>query len=361
MINNHAAGAEAGSRLGRRVVALTALVLMAACARASAEPGEELYQGTAELDERTLGFETAGRITSVGAREGDRVKNGAVLATIDLGLDEQARQARELEARAAAAEATVVDKGVRPEQIAATKAQLRGARAAEEYASKDLARQRELNSRGVTPDARIDELDAAYATKVAEREMLESQLKEQQRGARPEERVAARAKAEAAQANVALDDLRIEKRLLRAPIDAVVLDVHLKAGEVATTGAPVVTLADPARLYAYVFVPQGKLAGIDVGDRASVHADGVGKTLSGHVENVARRSEFTPRYLFSEKERANLVVRVKVRIDDPDQLLHAGVPVRVSIDRNTPPAARTLEAAAGPAPSAGPDAGKTAP
>jgi HlyD family secretion protein len=352
MINNDARAVESGFGVVRGVVvAVAALAIAAGCQGAHAEASEELYQGTAELEERTLAFETNGRVTSMTAIEGDRVTAGAVLATIDLTLDEQARQARELQARAAFAEATVVDKGTRPEQIAVTKAQLGAARAAEALAAKQLARERELNAKGATPDARVDELDAQHATRVAEREALESQLREQQRGARPEERAAARAKADAAQANVTVDDLRIEKGQLRALADGVVLDVHLKAGEVATVGAPVVTLADPHRLYAYVFVPQAKLAGIDVGDRASVRADGVVKPLPGHVENVARRAEFTPRYLFSEKERANLVVRVKVRIDDPEELLHAGVPVRVSIDRNTPPAARTLEPAVAPVPS----------
>jgi hypothetical protein len=30
-------------------------------------------------------------------------------------------------------------------------------------------------------------------------------------------------------------------------------------------------------------------------------------------------------------------MRVKIRIDDPEARLHAGVPVFVTIDRNTPP------------------------
>ena len=366
MINNRVPVVFRGvnRRLARgavKRVTLGAIALALGCSAQRAEPSEELYQGTAELDERTLAFEVGGRITALGVDEGARVKAGALLATLDLGVDEQARQARELEARAALAEATVVDKGVRPEEIAVTKAKLRAARASEELAGKQLARERELNARGVTPEARLDELDTEYARRVAERESLESELRQQQRGARPEERAAARAKAEAAQANVTLDDLRIEKRELRAPRDGVVLDRHVRTGEVVLAGAPVFTLADPGRLYAYVFVPQGKISGIDVGDRANVRADGVARALAAHVENVARRTEFTPRYLFSENERENLVIRVKVRIDDPDELLHAGVPVRVSIERNTPAAARTLDPVASAAPAPAPSAAVRAP
>lgn len=325
---------------------------LAGCARAGATPPEELYQGTAELDERTLAFEVAGRITGVYVREGDRVKTGQLLATVDDELDMQARQARDLEARAAEAQAAVVEKGARPEEIAATRARIRAAQAAEDLAKKQVEREKDLFARGVTPQARLDELETQYARAVAERQMLESQLAEQRRGARPEERAAARAKAEAAQASVTLDDLRIEKRELRAPADGLVLDAHLKPGEVVSPGTPVFTVADPGRLYAYVFVPQAKMPGIDVGDRASVAADGVPEKLAGHVEHIARETEFTPRYLFSESERANLVVRVKIRVGDPKGLLHAGVPVRVAIDRNTPREELTIEPPPTPPPGA---------
>jgi HlyD family secretion protein len=333
MINNSLRLGVAGS--------LTALLFgVLGCARVRAEPTEELYQGTAELEERRLAFEVGGTITWLGAREGDEVAAGTLVATIDGALDEQARKARDLEARAAYAQSTVVDKGVRPEEIAVTRARLRAAQSSEALVKKQLERERDLLSRGVVPEARVDELEAQLARSVAEREALESQLSEQQRGARPEERAAARARADAVQAGVALDDLRIQRRNLHAPVAGVVLDVHVKAGEFVAPGAPVLTLAEPGRSYAHVFVPQAQLPGIDVGDRARVRADGLAAALGGHVEHIGRRTEFTPRYLFSEQERANLVVRVKVRIDDPKALLHAGVPVRVSIQRETPPSER---------------------
>jgi HlyD family secretion protein len=194
-----------------------------------------------------------------------------------------------------------------------------------------------LHERGVTPEARLDELEGQYARAVAEREALESNLANLQRGARSEEREAAKVRAEAARATVTLDDLKIERSELRAPADAFVLDVHAEPGEVVAPGAPVFTVADPGRVHAEVFVPEGRLAGIDVGDRASVRADGIASPLRGKVEHVARRTEFTPRYLFSDRERPHLVMRVKIRIDDPKSELHAGVPVLVTIDRNTPP------------------------
>lgn len=324
---------------GLAILGLTATV--AACGQARADAtDEELFQGVAELDERHLAFEVSGRLLEVQAREGDRIGRGALVAAIDGSLEEQARAARDLEAQAAQAQAELVSNGPRPEEIASMQARVRAAQATVDLLQKQVDRERRLFERGVTPEVRLEELEAQLSRATAERDALESALRDLKRGARKEEKQAATRRAEAARATVALDDLRIERRELRAPLDAVVLDVHAEPGEVVAAGAPVLTVADPERVYADVFVAQGRLSGVDVGDRVRAQADGVPGMLEGAVEHVARRTEFTPRFLFSERERPNLVVRVRVRIDDPKQVLHAGVPVFVAIDREVRAARR---------------------
>jgi len=68
------------------------------------------------------------------------------------------------------------------------------------------------------------------------------------------------------------------------------------------------------------------------GAPARVRTDARPEPLSGRVEAIGRRVEFTPRYLFSERERPNLVVRVRVRVEDPEGRLHAGVPAFVELE-----------------------------
>jgi HlyD family secretion protein len=308
------------------------------CSRGERPSTEETYQGVAELDDRRLAFELGGRVVAILAREGDRVSGGTLLATLDGALDAQSRTARELEARAAEVDARLVAKGARPEEVSAARARIRAAKAAEDLLKRQVERERSLHERGVTPVATLDELEGQLARSVAEREALESNLNDLLRGARSEEREAASVRAEAARAAVTLDDLKLSRSELRAPAEGVVLDVLAEPGEVVAPGAPVFIVADPGRIYADVFVPEGRLAGIDVGDRARVRADGIDSPLGGHVEHIGRRAEFTPRYLFSDRERPHLVLRVKIRIDDPKALLHAGVPVFVGIERGTPAA-----------------------
>jgi hypothetical protein len=80
-----------------------------------------------------------------------------------------------------------------------------------------------------------------------------------------------------------------------------------------------------------VFAPEGRLQGVVVGAAAEAKVDGVAKPLPARIEHVFPRTEFTPRYLFSASERPNLVVRVRVRVEDPGHLLHEGVPAFVKL------------------------------
>jgi HlyD family secretion protein len=71
-----------------------------------------------------------------------------------------------------------------------------------------------------------------------------------------------------------------------------------------------------------------------VGAPAEVRIDALpGERFQGAVEMVGRSLEFTPRYLFSEKERPNLVVRVRIDLQDPNERLHAGVPAFARISK----------------------------
>src|SRR5688500_13422607 len=112
-------------------LAILGLVVVAGCSRALAEPKEEeeRFQGVTEIDERQLAFEVGGRLLELRAHEGDRVRRGALVATIDGSLDAQARAARDLEAQAAQAQAELVSKGARPEEVASMQARVRAAQA----------------------------------------------------------------------------------------------------------------------------------------------------------------------------------------------------------------------------------------
>jgi HlyD family secretion protein len=305
------------------------LCLAAAACDRRVEPSG--YQGVIELDERTLALEVPGRVIAVGAARGDQIEPSRVLATLDDAQPRASVAVREAEARAAAERAKLVAAGGRSEDIRALEAQVRAARANEVLAIKRHGENVALLDKGAIARAVADESDARRKSATAEREAIEQRLIELRTGARTEEIAGARAQASAAEAAVALESDRAGRYRLRSLHPGEVLDVHVEAGEVVAAGTPVLTIGDTAHPYVDVFVPQGELAPIRVGASATIRVDATPQTFLGTVEHVSRRTEFTPRFVFSTKERANLVIRVRVRIDDPQHALHAGTPAFVDI------------------------------
>jgi HlyD family secretion protein len=162
--------------------------------------------------------------------------------------------------------------------------------------------------------------------------MLQERLIQLRKGARPEELAAADAAVLAAEAAVDAEKERLALYSLYASERVTVLDVPVRVGEVVAAGATVATVADTQHPYLDVFVPQQSLAGLEVGVSARVRVDAESDTFEGEIEHIAPTTEFTPRFLFSPQERPNIVVRVRVRINDPDERLHAGVPAFATFD-----------------------------
>lgn len=314
-----------------RGVPLLAVLWASGCNGAKATEREPL-QGVVELDERTLGFEVGGRLLQVPVVEGQRLEAGTRIASLDDTLERIGREARAAELAAAQAQLELLRSGARREDIRAMGARIAAARAGETLIVQNLARQRALEQRGATPRAVTDELQAQLARARAERAALAQQQRALRSGARDQELTAAEARVSAAEAGLRAVDERLGRYELHADRPTTVLRVHLDPGEIAGPGAPVVTVADAEHPYVDVFVPQGEAGGIRVGRTARVRIDARRRPFVGRVEHVGSRTEFTPRYLFSERERPNLVLRVRVRVDDPRRELLAGVPAFVMLD-----------------------------
>jgi HlyD family secretion protein len=318
--------------MGVRVLLVAALAVVAAACRHD-DGDENRYQGVIEYEERDLAFEVLGRIIELPAVEGQTVRAGDLMARLDDTLEKSAREARAAEAQALRDQLSLLKSGARAEDIRAMEAQVRAARASESLLRTNTQRMRKLQEGQAATPASVDQMASDLNRATAQREGLEQNLSALRRGARPQELEMALHRLAAAEAEVALEDTRIARYALRADNPGEVLHVHFELGEMAAIGTPVVTLADTSHPYADVFVPQAAIGGIRVGAPARVRVDAVPNELDGKVERISRRTEFTPRYLFSRGERTNLVIRVRVRVDDPRHELHSGPPAFVHITR----------------------------
>jgi HlyD family secretion protein len=309
------------------------LAVASGCHRGDVTEGR--YQGMIEYDDRALSFEGPGRIAELRVRRGQVVKAGDVVARQDDSLD---RDGRAVDARAVAvaqADLALVKAGSRAEDIRAAEAQLASARVAERDAETELNRQRILFEKGARPRAGMEALETQLAAATASRRSQEERVSALRKGARAEEISRAAARVDQASQVVQLSDLRVQKRTLAAPTDGIIQDVFLLGGEMAGAGVAVAMLADVRHPYADVFVPVPEAPRVRVGDAARLRVEGLADEAAGVVELIYPQAEFTPRFVFSPRERPNLVIRVRVRLDDSQGRLHAGLPAYVKFGAGT--------------------------
>jgi HlyD family secretion protein len=317
-------------RNSRIAAALLLAVSATACRGAAPVPGG--FQGIVELDQRVLAFEVPGRVDRVAVQRGDLVQTGQPLVQLDDTLERLTVESRREDVAAAQADLVLLEAGTRREDVAAVADDLKGAIANEDELRKTADRVRALVAQGALPNAELDRADADLQRAEAQRKSTEQRLSALRRGARPEEIARTRARVDQAKSVLALEEERLARYTLHANADGEVIDIEVKPGELAAVGTAAVTLADAQHPYVDVFVPQGQLAGVRPGAHAHVRVDATNAPFDGAVEFVSPETEFTPKFLFSERERPNLVVRVRVRLQDPDRRLHAGVPAFASIE-----------------------------
>jgi multidrug resistance efflux pump len=146
-------------------------------------------------------------------------------------------------------------------------------------------------------------------------------------GATPEQVAAMQAQVEIAQS--ALDALlvQLDKFTLQAPISGLVLERAVQVGEVATPGAPLLTLGDLEHLALTVYVPEDQLGQVFVGQPVSVTVDAYPeRTFRGQVTYIAGEAEFTPRNVQTREERVNMVFAIEIDLPNPDHALKPGMP-----------------------------------
>jgi HlyD family secretion protein len=315
---------------GRALALVLVIPATYACGRAHAGEPSPL-QGVVEYDDRIIGFELGGRVLEVAVERGQVIAADAPLARLDDGLEKPLRDLRAAELATAEAQLHLLRAGARGEELRAAEAEIEAVRAQEGILQKNLTRQQGLVDQAALAQSVVDDTSAQLQGNTDRRRALEERLQALRNGARGEEIAAAVARVQAASASLAEEDARLARFELHSPAAGSVTDLHVKTGEMVAPMSPAITLADLTHPYVDVFVPQARAHQLQVGQAMQVRVDGLDKALPGKIEHMFPRTEFTPRFLFSEGERPNLVLRTRVRVEDLEHRLHGGVPAFVTL------------------------------
>jgi HlyD family secretion protein len=111
-----------------------------------------------------------------------------------------------------------------------------------------------------------------------------------------------------------------------APRGGVLTERVAEPGEVLPPGATLGVLTVLAEPWLNVWVDEPSLARVRLGDAVEVRVDGHEGSRTGTVAFVSPTAEFTPKNVQTPEERAKLVFRVKVALDNADGLFKPGMP-----------------------------------
>jgi HlyD family secretion protein len=327
----------------RRLFMTAALAIAAATVAGCHHPvsdGHLIASGYVEATEIRVASKVAGRVATVTMSEGQRVKAGDVLVTLDTVETDLALRRARASRDQADAEWRLLRAGSRAEDVRQAAAQVAVAEAERRAADADLnaARADErrfeqlLQARSGSQKQRDDavtrrELAEARLRGAGDKvQAATEQLGRLRAGARPEELDAARARISAADAQIAtLDHDRAEATIV-APSDGVVTSRLVEPGELVGPRTPLLVVVDLDRAWANVYVEEPRVPAVTLDQPVTIVTDG-GQRLLGRVGFISPQAEFTPRNVQTAEERAKLVFRVKVMVDNRSGVLKPGMPV----------------------------------
>ena len=280
--------------------------------------------GRIEAVEIDIAAKTPGRIRTVTVHEGEFVKTGQIMASMDTeALDAQQRQA-EAQLRQAQSGVTIARSQLsqrHAEQAAALavlaqrRAELEVARkrssrssilaqegaGSQQEADDDHARTQSASAALSAADAQVAAASAAIATASAQLSGAESAVT-------------------AATAAIARINVEIGDATLRAPRNGRVQYIVAQPGEVVGAGGRVIDMIDLTDVYMTFFLPTAAAGKLALGDEVRLVLDAAPQyVIPARISFVADVAQFTPKTVETEAEREKLMFRVRARID-PDLL-----------------------------------------
>ena len=279
----------------KKIIAMAGVALVLnACGRK-----ERQYDATGvfEATETTVYAEQTGALLTFNVEEGDTVGQNREVGLIDTTqLWLKMKQAEAMKS---------VYQSQKPEQekqIAVTRQQLAKAK-------QDQQRYKELVADGAAPAKMLD--DANSQVEVLQRQ-LDAQLSSLRVNTNALDKQMAATDVQGEQIR---DQLR--KCHILVPAKGTVIEKYVERGEFVSAGKPLFKMADTENMFIRAYVTSAQLENIKTGQKATVFADygnGGKKEYEGRVTWISSRSEFTPKTILTDDERADLVYAVKVAI-----------------------------------------------
>ncbi len=121
---------------------------------------------------------------------------------------------------------------------------------------------------------------------------------------------------------------QIRRSCVRSPLSGTIIEKYSEAGEITTTGKPLVKIADLSVITLKVYVSGGQLGKVKPGQACKVRIDDGEKgyrEFDGTIRYISEKAEFTPKIIQTKEERVTMVYAVEIAVPN-DGALKSGMP-----------------------------------
>lgn len=318
------------------------VLILASLALVMASCGEDKKDydatGTFEATEVTVSAESSGQLISFQVTEGQLLNSGVTVGQIDarqlsLKRAQLATNTEQLTATDGQLDANKRQLVANQQATASKQLDLKKQVAAirQQIANQQRERQRfsELLRDGAVPQKQVDDIDyqiqVLQKQLVATEEQIASQnaaLVEQNKGiaAQIDGISSQQAGVTAQKAGVRNQQAQIDDQIahtfVKSPLAGTILEKYAEQGEFVTIGKPLFKIADTKNMFIRAYITSEQLKKVRLGQHVKVLADyggGEKKQYNGVITWISSRSEFTPKTIVTEDERADLVYAIKIK------------------------------------------------
>ena len=292
-------------------------------------PQDFIIQGEVEVTEYRVSGKVPGRIEAFLADEGDYVCKGDTLVIID-SPEVRGKLAEAQAARSAAvAQRSKAYNGARSEQIEGAYELWQQAIVQEDVMKKSLDSVRNLYDQEVISTQKYDATKSKYDAAVAQTKAAKSQYDMAVAGARSEDKAAASALVDRADAALMQVDAYLDELCLTAPCDGIISDRYPKVGELVGTGAPIMTIEDMSDVWFTFNIREDRLQSMQNGTKLVLEVPALdGRKVEATVYYIKARESYAT--WKATKEIGQFDVRtfeVRARPDEPVEGLRPGMSV----------------------------------
>lgn len=230
------------------------------------KPEPVILQGEIEAKEYNVASKVPGRVQEIAVKKGQKVEMGDFIFSIS-SPEIDAKLAEANAARMAAyAQSRKAQNGAQKEDIEAAYSTYIKAEAAAQFGEKTFQRILNLYNEGVVPEQQRDEAETKMKAARETANAAKAIWQKAEKGAREEDKTAAEALVKRADAAIEQVQSYLDETTIHSISKGEVSGVNVEAGELVSTGFPVVNVIDIDDIWATLYIREDYLSHFKMGE-----------------------------------------------------------------------------------------------